>query len=140
MRFAQRAFSELFVGMRASLSRTVTREDIDRFADVTGDRNPIHVDEEYAGLSQFGRPIAHGMFGGGLISAVLGTDLPGPGALYMEQSLRFRKPVFMGDTITATVEIVALDAERNRIRLTTSCTNQINDVVITGEALLHLKP
>jgi acyl dehydratase len=140
MSLIQRVFSELSVGMKASLTRTVTREDVDRFADVTGDRNPIHVNEEFASHSQFGRTIAHGMFGGSLISAVLGTDLPGPGALYMEQSLRFRKPVFIGDTITATVEIIDLDAEKHRIRLSTTCTNQKDEAVITGEALLYLKP
>jgi acyl dehydratase len=140
MSLIQRIFSEVSVGMRASLSRKLTREDVERFADVTGDRNPIHVDEEYAGRSHFGRTIAHGMFGASLISAVLGTDLPGPGALYMEQSLRFRKPVFIGDTLTATVEITALYSAKNQIRLSTICTNQTDDIVIAGEAVLHLKP
>lgn len=132
-------FSELRTGMRESLSHTVTREDIDRFADVTGDRNPIHVDEAFAADSRFGRPIAHGMFGAGLISAVLGMKLPGPGNMYMEQSLRFLKPVFIGDTITAAAEITDLIPEKYRVRLSTTCTNQDGVIVIEGEALLYFK-
>ena len=132
-------FAELRAGMKAGLSHTVTREDIDRFADVTGDRNPIHVDEDFARGSRFGKPIAHGMFGAGLISAVLGTRLPGPGNMYMEQTLRFLKPVFIGDTITAAVEITELVPEKYRVRLSTTCTNQDGVVVIEGEALLYFK-
>ncbi|MDR1875612.1 MAG: MaoC family dehydratase [Synergistaceae bacterium] len=133
----QRSFDELSTGMKESLSHTVTREDVDRFAELTGDRNPVHVDEEFARNSRFGRCIAHGMFGAGLISAVLGTRLPGPGNLYMDQSLKFRKPVFIGDTITATVEIVEIYPEKRRTRLSTICTNQDGVVVTEGEALLY---
>ena len=140
MSFTQRVFSELSVGMRASLSRIITREDVDRFADVTGDQNPIHVDEDFAGRSPFEHTIAHGMFGASLISAVIGTDLPGPGVVYMEQSLRFKKPIFIGNTVTATVEIIDLNAEKHRVRLSTTCTNQKDEPVITGEALLSFKP
>jgi len=125
--------------MKESLSRTVTREDIDRFADVTGDNNPIHVDEDFARNSRFGKTIAHGMFGAGLISAVLGTKLTGPGNAYMEQTLRFLKPVFIGDTITATVEITDLFPEKYQVRLSTVCANQDGVVVIKGEALLYFK-
>lgn len=132
-------FAELRTGMRESLSHTVTREDVDRFADVTGDRNPIHVDEDFARAGRFGKTIAHGMFGAGLISAVLGTKLPGPGNMYMEQTLRFLKPVFIGDTITAAVEITELVPEKYRVRLSTTCTNQDGVVVIEGEALLYFK-
>jgi acyl dehydratase len=132
-------FDELSTGMRASLSHTVTPEDVVRFADVTGDRNPIHVDAEFARASAFGRPIAHGMFGASLISAVMGTKLPGPGNLYMEQSLRFKKPVFIGDTLTAAVEITNLDAVKYRVTLSTVCANQDGVVVIEGDALLYFK-
>ena len=132
-------FSELIVGMKDSLSRTITRDDILRFAEATGDHNPIHVEEEFAAKSKFGKPIAHGMLGAGLISALMGAKLPGPGNMYMEQSLSFRKPVFIGDTITATAEITELDAEKYRVRLETVCTNQDGAVVIEGNALLHFK-
>ena len=132
-------FPELHVGMKESLSRTVTREDIDRFADLTGDRNPIHVDEDFARDTRFGETIAHGMFGASLISAVLGTKLPGPGNMYIEQTLRFLKPVFIGDTITANVEIMELFPEKHRIRLSTICIKQGGVVVIEGEAMLYFK-
>jgi len=132
-------FAELCVGMKESLSHTVTREDVDRFADVTGDRNPIHLDEDFARNSRFGKTIAHGMFGAGLISAVLGTKLPGPGNVYMEQTLRFLKPVFIGDTITASAEITDLNPEKYRVSLSTSCANQDGVAVIEGEALLYFK-
>ncbi|MDR1049398.1 MAG: MaoC family dehydratase [Synergistaceae bacterium] len=132
-------FGELSVGMKDSLSRVVAREDIERFADATGDRNPIHLDEDFARESRFGKPIAHGMLGAGLISAALGTRLPGPGSLYMEQTLRFRKPVFAGDTITANVAITELYPEKYRVRLATSCVNQDGAVVMEGEALLYFK-
>ncbi|MDR1379088.1 MAG: MaoC family dehydratase [Synergistaceae bacterium] len=132
-------FSELAIGMKDSLAHTVTREDVQQFADLTGDRNPLHVDEEFARNSIFGKPIAHGMFGAGFISAVLGLRLPGPGSLYMDQSLRFKKPVFIGDTITATAEITDLNPEKYQVRLSTICTNQEGAVVIEGEALLRFK-
>ena len=132
-------FAELRTGMKESISHTVTREDIDRFADVTGDRNPIHVDEAFARDSKFGKTIAHGMFGAGLISAVLGTKLPGPSGMYMEQTLRFMKPVFIGDTITATAEITNLIPDKYRVSLRTTCTNQDGATVIEGEALLYFK-
>ncbi|GHV39223.1 3-hydroxybutyryl-CoA dehydratase [Synergistales bacterium] len=137
-------FDELSVGMSASLSRTVTRDDIARFAEVTGDRNPIHIDEEFArefsiGRKPLGRNIAHGILGAGMLSAVLGTKLPGPGNVYMDQTLSFKKPVFIGDTITANVEITDLRPEKYHVRLSTVCVNQDEVVVIDGEALLYFK-
>jgi 3-hydroxybutyryl-CoA dehydratase len=137
-------FDELSIGMSASLSRTITREDIARFADVTGDRNPIHIDEEFArefciGEKPIGRNIAHGMLGAGMLSAVLGTRLPGPGGVYMGQTLSFKKPVFIGDTITAKVEIIDLRREKHHIRASTVCVNQDEAVVIDGEALLYFR-
>ncbi|GHV44667.1 3-hydroxybutyryl-CoA dehydratase [Synergistales bacterium] len=135
-------FDELSVGMSASLSRTITREDITRFADVTGDFNPIHVDEEFVrefciGKKPLGQNIAHGMLGAGMLSAVLGTRLPGPGGIYMSQTLSFKKPVFIGDTITAKVEITELRREKHHVRFSTTCHNQDEVVVIDGEALLY---
>ncbi|GHS92468.1 dehydrogenase [Synergistales bacterium] len=137
-------FDELSLGMSASLSRTVTRGDITRFAEVTGDHNPIHVDEEFVrefclGKKPLGQNIAHGMFGAGILSAVLGTKLPGPGGVYMEQTLSFKKPVFIGDTITGKVEIVNLNREKYHIRLSTVCVNQDETVVIDGFALLYFR-
>ena len=137
-------FDELSIGMGASLSHTVTREDITRFAALTGDYNPIHVDEEFVrefclGKKPLGQNIAHGMFGAGILSAVLGTKLPGHGGVYMQQTLSFKKPVFIGDTITGKVEITHLNREKYHIRLSTICVNQDNVVVIDGSALLYFR-
>jgi len=127
------------VGDRAAFTKTVTEADIILFAGVTGDMNPVHIDDTFAAGSIFKKRIAHGMISAGLISTVLGTRLPGPGAIYLKQSLEFQKPVFIGDTITATVEVTAVDAEtekRRKVTLTTTCTNQDGATVLTGEAVL----
>jgi 3-hydroxybutyryl-CoA dehydratase len=129
-------FDALAVGQTAELARTVTETDVVLFAGVTGDLNPVHMDEEAARRSRFGGRIAHGMLTAGLISAVLGTRLPGPGAIYTAQTLRFTRPVRIGDTVTARVEIVELVPEKQRVRLTTTCTNQEGDRVLEGEATL----
>lgn len=129
-------FDELEIGMSAELERTITGADIDTFARVTGDTNPVHVDEEAARQSRFGERIAHGMLTAGLVSAVLGTRLPGPGAIYLGQTLRFTRPVPIGATITARVEVIELDAERRRARLATTCINQEGQTVLDGEASL----
>jgi 3-hydroxybutyryl-CoA dehydratase len=128
-------FDELEVGMTASLTRTVTETEIVLFAGITGDTNPVHVNDVAARQSRFGRRVAHGMLTAGHVSAVLGTRLPGPGAIYMSQSLRFTRPVFVGDTVTSTVEIVEIDAKR-RVRLRTTSTNQEGKTVLEGEARL----
>lgn len=127
-------FEELAVGQSAERSRTVTESDVARFAEVTGDFNPVHVDEEAARRSRFGGRIAHGMLSAGLISAVLGMDLPGPGAIYTAQTLRFTRPVRIGDTITARVAVLELVPEKRRVRLSTTCTNQDGALVLDGEA------
>jgi 3-hydroxybutyryl-CoA dehydratase len=126
---------ELEVGMVACLSRTVTEADVVMFGGVTGDLNPAHLDEVYAAASPFKGRIAHGMLGAGYISAVLGMRLPGPGTIYLEQTLGFKAPVRPGDTITATVELVE-KMPGGRCRFTTTCTNQDDTVVITGEAIV----
>lgn len=123
-------------GVKASLTRTIAEADIEAFAALTGDRNPVHLDSAYAARTRFGERIAHGMLSAGLISAVLGMHLPGPGGIYLSQTLTFLKPVRIGDTITATAEVIAYDAERRRLRLRTYCTNQQGDVVLDGEAAL----
>ena len=122
------------VGQRASVTRTISESDVYLFAGITGDLNPAHTNEEYAKKNHFKTRIAHGMLSSGLISAVLGMKLPGPGTIYTGQTLKFLAPVHIGDTITATAEIQSLDLDRNRVVLTTTCTNQDGRVVITGEA------
>ena len=126
----------LEVGMRASMVRTVSDEDLVRFSEVTGDTNPVHLDEEWAQASRFKGRIAHGMLTAGYVSAVLGKELPGPGAVYMEQTLRFTEPVRIGDTVTAEVEVIHIDTDRRRVRLQTTCTNQEGTPVLVGEALV----
>lgn len=129
-----RTFSELKVGDSASISRTLTLKDIELFAIMSGDVNPAHVDEEFAKSDMFHKIIAHGMWGGALISTVLGTQLPGPGAIYLSQSLRFRRPVAVGDTITVTVKVAEMDANKYRVTLECQATNQRGEIVITGTA------
>ncbi|MBP6062521.1 MAG: MaoC family dehydratase [Fusobacteriaceae bacterium] len=132
-------FAELKIGMTDYVTKTITAEDIDKFAEISLDKNPVHLDEEYASKTIFKKRIAHGILVSGLISAVLGTKLPGEGAIYMGQELKFMAPVFIGDTITATVEIIELIAEKNRVVCSTICTNQDGKQVIVGKATLLQK-
>ena len=126
--------SEMKVGDSASFTKTVSEHDVYTYAGVSGDFNPAHVNEVEAQKGMFGKRIAHGMLSAGFISTVLGTQLPGPGTIYMGQELRFTKPVFFGDTITTTVTVAELIPEKNRAILDTVCTNQNGDVVIKGKA------
>ena len=126
--------SEMKVGDSASFTKTVSEHDVYTYAGVSGDFNPAHVNEVEAQKGMFGKRIAHGMLSAGFISTVLGTQLPGPGTIYMGQELRFTKPVFFGDTITATVTVAELIPEKNRAKLETVCTNQNGEVVISGFA------
>lgn len=128
--------TEFSVGESAEICRTVSESDIRDFARITGDTNPIHLDEAYARETRFGGRIAHGMLGAGLISAVLGTKLPGPGAIYLSQSLRFKAPVRPGDTITARATVAEWNGDKGTVKLTTEAVNQEGVVVITGEAAL----
>ena len=132
--------AELRVGQSASLTRTVSADDIAAFAEVTGDTNPVHLDDSFARTTRFGGRIAHGMLTASLISAVLGTQLPGPGAIYVSQTLNFRRPVRPGDTITATVEVREIDVERRRVRLSTVCVNGQGEAVLTGDAVMLVDP
>lgn len=125
---------EMKVGDNASFTKTVSETDIYLYAGISGDFNPAHINQTEAESGMFGKRIAHGMLSAGFISAVLGTRLPGPGTIYMSQELRFTKPVFIGDTITATVTVSELIPEKNRAILETVCTNQSGDVVIKGSA------
>ena len=121
------------VGQTARVAKTITEADILLFAAVSTDTNPVHLDAEAAAASPFKERIAHGMLSAGLISAVLGTRLPGPGTVYLGQTLRFRAPVKIGDTVTAEAEVTAYDPEKRRATLRTTCTVQ-GRVVIEGEA------
>jgi 3-hydroxybutyryl-CoA dehydratase len=123
------------IGARAEYVRTITEEHIVRFAEVSGDYNPVHLDEEYAARTPFGGRIAHGALSASFISAVLGNELPGPGAIYLSQTLKFLAPVRIGDTVTASVEVIALREEKRIITLRTDCTNQHGVLVLTGEAV-----
>jgi 3-hydroxybutyryl-CoA dehydratase len=130
-----KTYDQLEPGMAAAQVRTVTDADIVLFGGVTGDLNPAHTNEVYASATPFKGRIAHGMLGAGYISAVLGMQLPGPGTIYLRQTLEFRAPVRIGDTITARVE-VAEKLEKGRVRFLTTCTNQDDATVITGEAVV----
>ncbi len=131
-----RPFDEIEVGDTAELSRTLTAQDIDAFAVVSGDVNPAHVDEEFAQDDIFHRVIAHGMWGGALISNVLGTQLPGPGTIYLDQTLKFLKPVGIGDTVTVRVTVAEKHNEKKRVVLNCLCTNRDGKPVITGQAIV----
>jgi 3-hydroxybutyryl-CoA dehydratase len=124
----------LSIGQSASRTKTITQADIRAFADVVGDHNPVHLDAEYAATTPFQKPIAHGMLVASLISAALANDLPGPGTIYLGQELKFKKPVYSGDIVTATVTVTAYRSERNIATLSTVMTNQAGVVVIEGQA------
>lgn len=127
---------ELEVGQEASFTKTVSEADVYNYIGVSGDFNPAHINEEYAKNTFFKTRIAHGMISAGFISAVLGTQLPGPGTIYLGQDLKFTKPVYFGDTITATCTVDEIVKEKNRVVLKTVCTNQDGDIVIDGQALV----
>ena len=126
----------LKVGDSAEVSKTITDEDVRAFAELTGDRNPVHLDEEYAARTRFGRRIAHGMLGASLISAVLANELPGRGTVYLSQTLRFTAPVFLGDTVTARVTVKSVREDKPVVTLETVCTNERGERVVEGEAVV----
>lgn len=125
-------------GDKASRTTVITDEMIRAFADLTGDTNPVHLDDTYAAGTRFGRRIAHGMIAAGLISAALANDLPGPGTVYLSQMLQFKGPVYPGDTITTTVEVKSVRPDKPIVRLGTECRNQNDVVVLEGEAVVLL--
>ena len=128
-------FDELSVGQTAEMSRVVGSADIEAFAEVSGDNNPVHLDEDYARTTTFGERIAHGMLSGAYISAILGTKLPGPGAIYLSQTLRFRRPVKIGDLVVARATVTELDEAKSRATLSTVC--EVNGkTVVDGEAVV----
>lgn len=129
-----RTIDTIQIGDSASFTKTVTETDIILYAGISGDLNPAHINAEAAKEGMFGQRIAHGMLSAGFISAVLGMYLPGPGTIYMGQELKFTKPVYIGDTVTATATVVERIEEKNRLVLDTIVTNQNGDVVIKGKA------
>ena len=129
-------FDELTVGAQATMEHVVTDAMLVAFAEVTGDHNPVHLDDAFAATTRFGGRIAHGMLVGGFISAAIATRLPGPGTVYLGQSLRFTRPVRIGDTVTTRVEVLELVPGKKRARLGTRCENQRGETVLDGEALV----
>ena len=127
------------LGDSAEITKTITEADVEAFAEATGDHNPIHLDDEFAKTTRFGRRIAHGMLTASLISAVLANKLPGEGSVYLGQSLQFVAPVFPGDEVTARVTIKEIREDKPILKLETICVNQRGDTVIRGEAtvLVH---
>lgn len=132
-----KSIKDFYVGQTAELTHQYSENDVNMFADISGDHNPIHLDIEYAKKSIFGSKIVYGFLSGSLISAVLGNVLPGEGSIYMNQTLSFLRPVFIGDEITAKVMISEINEEKKRILLDTVCTNQNGKTVIEGSALMY---
>src|SRR5262249_23189131 len=127
---------EMKLGARASRTKRVTADDIEAFARASGDMNPVHLDEDYAATTPFGRRIAHGLLTASIVSAVLGNDLPGPGTIYVSQELKFKAPVYLDDEITATVELISYREDRRIATFRTVCTNQDGKLVLEGEAVV----
>ena len=124
------------VGDMASISMSISTDDIDQFARLTGDVNPVHLSDEFAGKTRFGGRIVHGMWSASLISAVLGTKLPGPGTIYLSQNLMFKGPVRPGETITATVNVVKVRQDKHIVTLETYCENDKGQRIVEGEAVV----
>jgi len=135
MQYDVKRFEDFKVGDRAAYSKTIRAEDLDGFAALCGDAHPLHVDEAYARSTRYGRRVAQGMLTASLLSATNGLLLGRPGAVSVEQTVRFLRPVFIGDTITATSEVVELYPAQRRLRCRTTCVNQRGEVVVTGQAI-----
>jgi len=129
-------YADLKVGQAAERTREITESLVNAYAELTGDFSPVHVDAAAAAKSRFGTRIAHGMLSAGFLSAVIGMDLPGPGTIWVEQALRFRQPVKLGDSVTWRVEVLELFPARRRARLGTVCRNQRGEVVLEGEGMV----
>ncbi|THB76499.1 MAG: MaoC family dehydratase [Desulfobacteraceae bacterium] len=131
-------FNDLRVGQKACLTKTVTAQDLDHFIAITGDLNPLHVDEDFASRTFFGQRIAHGMLSASLFSTLVGMHIPGTGAIYKSQTLEFLKPVFLGDILTAWFEITQIDEAAEEIGITSWIDNQDGQTVIRGRAVTSL--
>ena len=128
--------SEFQIGQKASVKAVMSDEAVREFARISGDNNPLHLSDAYAEGTRFGKRIAHGILVSGQISRVIGTILPGEGTVYLSQSLHFKRPVYVGDTVTAEVEIAAMDNEKQRMKLTTTVLNEAGECVLSGEAIV----
>jgi 3-hydroxybutyryl-CoA dehydratase len=137
MSYGEKPFEAFRIGETTTFSKTITEADILLFAAVSGDNYPLHVDAEYAKHTRFGRRAAHGMLTASLLSTVVGLMLQKPGGIYVEQSLRFRAPVFIGDTLTATAEVTELIPERRRMRVRGRIVNQHGDAVLEGDGVIQ---
>lgn len=131
-----KTMNELQIGERATLTKTITDADIRLFAQLSGDANPLHLDEEYASTTRFKHRIAHGHYVASMFSTILGTDTPGEGCIYLSQEMQYVAPVYLNDTITAVAEIMEKNVERNRVIISTIALNQDNQVVIKGQAIV----
>jgi 3-hydroxybutyryl-CoA dehydratase len=129
--------NEIKIGMNASYSQTITDSDVKQFAAVSGDRNPVHMDEIYAENSRYKKRIAHGLLSASFFSSLFGTQLPGKGCVYVSQNLNFKRPVYLNDTVTAIVEVVDIDLKKQRVFFTTKCLVK-NKIVIDGTAELYI--
>lgn len=130
-------FEKIEVGMSASYSQTITDTDVKQFAGISGDHNPVHVDDEFAAASRFKKRIAHGLISGSFFSALFGTKLPGPGCVYVAQSFNFKRPVYLGDTVTAIATVTSIDPVKRRVFFDTVCKVR-NKIVIDGAAELYV--
>lgn len=135
--FSDAEIDDVAVGMSASHSRTISDADIKSYAGLSGDNNPIHLSDEYANESRFGKRIAHGLMSAGFFSALFGTSLPGTGCVYVSQSLNFKRPVYIGDTVVATVTVTSVDRKRKRVVFDTVCKVR-GKVVIDGVAEIYV--
>ena len=125
------------IGMRASYSQTITDADIKAYAGLSGDHNPVHVNEEYAAESRYGRRLAHGLMSVGFFSALFGMRLPGPGCVYVSQNIKFKRPVYIDDTVTAVAEVTDVCIDKKRVFFSTTCYVK-NKIVITGDAEIYI--
>jgi len=128
---------DIDIGMSSSYSQTITDADVKNFAGISGDNNPVHMSDDYAESSRFKKRIAHGLLSASFFSAIFGTKLPGEGCVYVGQNLKFHKPVFLGDTVTAKVTVTSVDIEKNRVFFITECF-VAESVVISGEAEIYI--
>lgn len=131
-------FEELYVGQSYSMTKSFTSEEVERFAEISGDNNLVHIDKEFAEQSVFHGRIVHGFLTGSLFSAIIGTKLPGPGSIYLGQNMNFKKPVYHGQPVTATVTIIEIRNDKPIVRLSTTCVNETGETVIDGEAIVKV--
>ncbi len=131
------SFEQIKIDMSVSYSQTITDADVKSFADISSDYNPIHLDDEYASKSRYKKRITHGLISGSFFSGLFGTKLPGPGCVYVQQTFNFKRPVYLGDTVTATAKVTSIDSDKRRVFFDTTCTVK-NKVVIDGMAELYV--